>query len=152
MDEPVTDGELRSGTEVSLTRTDRGRRLEISREVKAPASMVWEILTDVSHWPEWGPPVTAVDTSTRTITADTIGRVRVFGLFWVPFQIEQFDRLLWTWSVWGLTPPADGHRVVEIDDQRSRAVLELPLWAPWYLLLCWFALRNIAVVARRRAD
>lgn len=50
----------------------------------------------------------------------------------------------WTWTVRGLTPPADGHRVEALGADRCRVVLELPLWAPWYLPLCWIALRNVA--------
>lgn len=137
------------GTDVTLRRTDRGRRIEIGREVAAPAATIWETLTDVGQWEDWGPPVTGVDCPERTIAAGTTGRVQAVGLLWVPFRIESATDHTWTWSVWGLTPPADGHRVEDLEDGRSRVVLELPLWAPWYLVICWFALANVAAIAEQ---
>lgn len=134
---------------VTLRRTDRGRRIDISREVPAPAAAVWETLTDVGQWADWGPPVTDVDYPDRTITGGTTGRVQAFGLLWVPFRIESTTDFTWTWTVWGLTPPAEGHRVDDLGDERSRVALELPLWAPWYLVVCVLALRNIAKIAER---
>jgi hypothetical protein len=138
-----------AGVNVGMVRTDRGRRIEISREIEAPAATVWTLFTDVRYWPEWGPPVTDVETPETTISGGTTGRVQAFGVLWVPFRIEALEESLWTWSVRGLTPPADGHRVDELGPDRCRAVLELPLWAPWYLPLCWVALRNIAKIARQ---
>lgn len=138
-----------TATECTLVRTDRGQRIEIAREVSAPAGTVWELLTDVTYWEEWGPPVTDVDYPERTIRAGTDGRVQAFGVLWVPFRIETVEGYLWTWTVAGMTPPADGHRVDDLGDGRCRAVLELPLWAPWYLPLCWLALRNIATLAEK---
>jgi len=130
--------------DLSLIHTDRGRRIALARDVDAPAAAVWEVLTDVNRWEDWGPPVTDVDYPDRTITAGTTGRVQAFGFLWVPFRVETCWNYAWTWSVWGLTPPADGHRVEDLGGGRSRVVLELPLWAPWYLLLCRVALRNVA--------
>lgn len=134
--------------DVSLTRSDRGPRIALARTVEAPAVAAWETLAHVSRWTEWGPPVTGVDYPHRTVTAGTAGRLRAFGLLWVSFRIEAVTDRAWTWTVGGLTPPADGHRVEDLGDGRSRVVLELPLWAPWYLPVCWLALRNVARVAR----
>lgn len=131
----------------SLVRTDRGRRIAVSRVVDAPTAAVWEVLTDVSRWPDWGPLVTDVAYPDRTITAGTTGKVQVLGVLWVPFRIDTCWNYAWTWSVWGIRPPADGHRVEDLGGGRSRVVLELPLWAPWYLVVCWLALRNIVRTA-----
>lgn len=137
------------GYDLGVVRSDRGLRIAIERTVSAPAEVVWEVLTDVTRWAEWGPPVTDVDYPGRTIVEGTSGRVQAFGGLWVPFRIESAADRAWTWTVWGRTPPADGHRVVALGDGHARVVLELPLWAPWYLLLCVFALRNIASIAER---
>jgi hypothetical protein len=110
------------------------------------------VLTDVAYWPEWGPPVTDVDTTERTIDSATTGRVQAFGILWVPFSIERVAERCWTWTAWGRTPPADGHCVRALGDGRCRVSLELPLWAPWYLPLCAVALRNVAAVAADLAD
>lgn len=129
--------------------TDRGFRIALGRTVEAPADAVWTVLTTVARWQEWGPPVTGVDYPDSTISAGTRGRLRAFGLAWIPFRIETVDDAAWTWSVWGRTPPADGHRVESLGPRRCRALLELPLWAPWYLPVCLVALRNVAQVAER---
>jgi hypothetical protein len=134
---------------LGLVNTDRGYRIALGRTVPVPARTVWAVFTTVSLWAEWGPPVTGVDYPDPTISEGTGGRVQAFGLFWIPFRIEAVADMAWTWSVWGQTPPADGHRVESLGPTTSRAVLELPLWAPWYLPLCLVALRTVARVARR---
>lgn len=136
-----------AGSAISLVETDRGRRIEISRRVDAPAAVVWNLYTRVEHWGAWGPPVSDVEYPDREISAETDGLVQVFGLFWIPFRIETVDEYRWTWSVWGGTPPADGHRVDDLRADACRVALELPLWAPWYLPVCWLALHNIKRVA-----
>ena len=135
--------------DLGLVRTDRGRRIEIGREIATSAPAAWTVLSGVSHWNAWGPPVTDVEYPDERVSPQTSGRVRVFGRFWVPFRIETVDGMEWTWSVRGLTPPADGHGVEELGEDRSRVFLQLPLWAPWYLLVCVLALRNIGRAARR---
>lgn len=134
--------------------TRRGRRLEVSREIAAPASTVWALLVDVTRWPAWGPAVTDVAYAGRSLSAGTTGRVQVLGLLWLPFAIEGVESWRWTWTVAGRTPPADGHRVDGIADDRCRASFELPLWAAPYLLVCWVALWSLArlAVAEPSAD
>lgn len=146
---PVSSEPWRVSHHLGIVQTDRGRRIEVGRDVPVPAATVWRVFTDVGLWHEWGPPVTDVDYPDRTISADTAGRVQAFGFLWVPFRIEVVEDMLWTWTVRGHAPPADGHRVDDLGEGTCRAVLELPLWAPWYLPLCLAALRNVARVARR---
>lgn len=107
------------------------------------------MFTDTERWSEWGPPVTDVDYPRRTIAPETEGRVQAFGFLWVPFCIESVEDSVWTWKAWGLTPPADGHRVEPAEDNSCYVTLELPLWAPWYLFLCWIALRNVAKLVEK---
>lgn len=138
--------------DLRLVRTDRGPRIEIGRDVPTPAASAWAVLTNVSLWTEWGPSVTAVEYQGETINPQTSGRVRALGLFWVPFRIDTVEGMDWTWTVRGLTPPADGHGVEELGDQESRVYFQLPLWAPWYLLVCIVALRNIASAAQEEDE
>lgn len=140
---------------LGLVQKDRGLRIAIRRDVSATASAVWTLLTVVSNWHAWGPPVTAVEYPTPEINAGRAGRLRAFGFVWIPFRIEHVGDYEWTWTVWGQTPPADGHRVEPRGQDSCRVVLELPLWAPWYLPVCLLALRNVARLAReaeRRSD
>lgn len=137
---------------LSLVRTRRGRRIEFTREVPAPARDAWALLVDTTRWTAWGPAVTDVEYAGRSIAADTSGRVQVLWLLWVPFEIVTVETGRWTWRVWGRTPPADGHRVDAIADDRCRVALELPLWALWYLPLCWLALWNVARLAAANPD
>jgi hypothetical protein len=133
--------------DLGLGRTERGPRIMIGREIPAPAAVVYNIMASVEHWAAWGPPVRAVDYDHETVTAGTTGRVLALGLYWVPFRIDSVTDSAWVWRVWEQTPPADGHRVEEVGDERSRAVLEVPLWAVWYLPLCALALWNIGSLA-----
>jgi hypothetical protein len=135
---------------VATELTPDGKRITVSRVVDAPAAFAWELLANTGHWPDWGPPVTAVDPAETTITAGMDGRVQAFGAFWVPFRVERCADRRWTWSVKGFSPPADGHRVEAVDDDRARIVLECPLWAPWYIPLCAKALANLARLCRDR--
>jgi len=93
--------------------------------------------------------VTDVEYPDERISPETSGRVQVFGLCWIPFRIETVDGMEWTWSVRGGTPPADGHGVEEMGDDRSRVFLQLPLWAPWYLPVSAVALGTLGRIARQ---
>ncbi|AGN02434.1 hypothetical protein L593_12475 [Salinarchaeum sp. Harcht-Bsk1] len=138
--------------DLGLVRTDRGRRIELGREVPVSAAAAWTVLSEVAYWNAWGPPVTDVEYPDERVSPQTSGHVRVFGLFWVPFRIETVDGMEWTWSVRGMTPPADGHGVEDLGDGHSRVFLQLPLWAPWYLLVCAVALRRLGKVARQEGS
>ena len=136
-------------TDVSVSRTPDGRRLEVSRVVDAPADAVWELLTDPSRWPEWGPSVGAVDCEAERIETGTTGRVRVAGV-WIPFEVDGCDDegYRWTWRV--AKVPATGHRVEPLGEHRCRAVFEVPLLAAGYGVVCERALRRIEALATRR--
>ena len=133
-------------TDVSIRRTPDGRRLEVARVVDAPADVVWELFTDPTRWPEWGPSVGAVDCTADRIRVGTTGRVRVAGV-WIPFEIDRCDddRYRWTWRV--AKVPATGHRVDSLGEHRCRAVFEIPLLASGYAVVCERALRRIERLA-----
>lgn len=138
--------------DVSVGRTPDGRRIEVSRVVDAPADVAWDLIANTGNWREWGPPVTGVDPDETDLEAGMTGRVHTLHLAWVPFRIEACEDRRWTWSVFGRSPPADGHRVEPDGPGRSRIVLEVPLWAPWYIPLCYRALSNLARLARNRGS
>jgi hypothetical protein len=132
---------------VGLESTPQGRRIVVSRRVNVPADDVWELFSETSHWPRWGPPVTAVEPADESIEAGMRGRIQALGVLWFPFRIERCANKHWTWSIWGFAPPADGHRVESTGPHSCRVGLELPLYAPWYVPLCLLALSNIASIA-----
>jgi hypothetical protein len=127
----------------SVVRTDRGRRFRLSKTLQCEPEVPWKLLTEVKYWPEWGPLLTNVDYPDPTIKQGTRVRVQLIGFIKVPFDIDRVTDELWTWSLFGGTPPADGHRVEAVDNYRSRVSFELPLWAPFYLPICALGLRKI---------
>lgn len=131
-----------------LAETPDGRRLELSREIDAPAATVWSLFTDTDYWVDWGPTISAVeldDAHSTRIVQGTTGRVRVVGV-WFPFSITTCDDFRWTWSVARL--PATGHRVESLGPNRCRAVFELSPLAAGYAPVCRTALRRLDRLAR----
>ncbi len=148
----------------SLARTPDGYRIEVARRIDAPADACWEVLTDTTLWPEWGPSVRAVECEggERYITRGTRGRVQlaVPGKPWVPFEVTACGDYRWTWRV-GVPAgdamrnaldaaprvPATGHRVEPLDGSACRVVFEIPPLAAGYALVCRRALDRIARLA-----
>jgi hypothetical protein len=128
------------GMATSTAQTPQGRRLVVSREIAADRETVWDVLTDTEQWPEWGPSVTAVDSSQRYIAAGTTGRVRLPGGLWVPFEITECADYRWGWRV--ARVPATGHRV-EVTSDGCRVGFELPLYGAVYAPVCRRALARI---------
>jgi uncharacterized protein YndB with AHSA1/START domain len=130
---------------VGRTRTADGRRITVSRVVDAPADEAWDLLTDTTRWPEWGPSVAAVDCPTRFIEEGTRGRIRVAGVgVWVPFEVDVYvdeDEQRWTWRI--ARVPATGHRVDSLGRQ-CRVTFEVPVLAAGYVPVCRRALDRIA--------
>jgi hypothetical protein len=137
---------------IGLRTTRDGRRIEVTTDVAASRSLAWELLTDTRYWPVWGPPVTGVEPEAAVIEEGMTGRIQPLLTAWFPFRIESCVDYRWTWSVCGLTPPADGHRVDNLGTDRCRIALELPLWAPWYIPLCQRALANLESLCDRHID
>ena len=144
---------------VGVERTPAGRRIVVSRVVDAMADEVWDVLTDTTQWPAWGPSVAAVDCSSRYIGPGTTGRVRLTAVgLWLPFEVDSYvdttDTKRWTWEVAGV--PATGHQVDPLDGQ-CRVRFEVPLVAAGYVPICRRALDRIAALVdddeneRRRA-
>jgi hypothetical protein len=153
---------------LSLSRTPDGRRVEVARDVDAPAETLWDLLRDTTYWPEWGPSVRAVDCETRSIEAGTEGRVQLAtpGHPWARFRVDRCEDYRWTWSVSpplsdamrnvfdpGPTVPATGHRVEPLGENRCRVVFEIPPLAVGYALVCRRALARLDAIAHEeRSD
>ena len=135
---------------VQFERTPAGRRLVVSRVVDAPAERVWTILTDTERWPEWGPSVTAVESTDRRIETGTTGRIRLPGGLWVPFEITVCDGRRWDWRV--VRIPATGHAVEPLDGGRCRVSFDLSPLAVGYVPVCQRALARIERLAEQPSD
>ncbi|WP_276301756.1 SRPBCC family protein [Halorussus lipolyticus] len=122
-------------------RTPDGRRLEVSEEFAASAGLLWNLLTDTTRWPEWGPSVEEVRCPDRRIRAGTTGEVETTFGVGLLFRITTCEDRRWTWKVAGIT--ATGHRVEEVADGGCRVVFEVPLLAAGYSPVCAVALRNL---------
>ena len=133
-------------SDVATERTPEGRRLIVARGVDAPREAAWDLLTDTTRWPDWGPSVRAVECDRRFIQPGTTGRVRLPGGVRLPFEIATCGEYRWTWQV--ARVPATGHRVDPPADgtgtERCRVVFEIPLLAAGYAPVCMRALGRIA--------
>lgn len=119
--------------------------VDVSVTCPVPAVVAWEVSTDLALWPEWGPSVTAVDPPAGSVHAGMTGRVRTpFGV-WLPFTVDDVDPgVRWTWHIGPV--PATGHRVDRVDDDSCRLVIEVPLWAAAYGLVCHVALTRLSAL------
>jgi uncharacterized protein YndB with AHSA1/START domain len=127
---------------IEIVRTPEGRRILVSRRVDASPAAAWDLFTDTTRWPEWGPSITAVECEGRFVEAGTEGYVRTVGGLRVPFRIETCNDRRWTWRVAGIT--ATGHRVESVDaGERCRIGFEIPIWAAPYVSVCLVAVRRM---------
>jgi hypothetical protein len=116
--------------------------MEASVEIQAPASAAWELLTDTSRWPQWGPSVSRVESADRYIGPASTGRVQTIIGVWLPFRVTEFVAgQRWGWEVVGI--PATGHRVESLGPDRCRVVFEVPRLAAPYLAVCRLAAHRI---------
>jgi hypothetical protein len=117
-------------------------RFSVSRYVAAPVGDVWELLTDVGRWPEWGPSVRGAELAAPCLMTGSTGHVRTVLGISLPFQVTEFQAgRSWSWSVAGIR--ATDHIVVP-DGAGCRIRFTVPWWAPAYLPVCAVALRRIA--------
>ncbi len=121
----------------------------VSREVAAPAEVVWDLLTHVAAWPQWGPSVAGASVPNGVIGPGARGTVRTAVGVSVPFEITRWDEgRSWAWSVAGI--PATDHHVVPTADG-CRVTFGVPWWAPGYIVVCAVALARIERLATARA-
>jgi hypothetical protein len=121
---------------------ERRHRIWLHREVAAAAPAVWDLFTDTTMWPAWGPSVRSVATRDRRIHSSSRGTVTTVARLRLPFAVTEWtDGEHWSWRVAGI--PATAHRVEPIGADRCRVGMGVPWWAPFYLPVCWVALRRL---------
>ena len=128
-----------------------------SREVAAPAAVVWMLMTDVRRWAEWGPTVAdaqldaGADLDQTRISQHATGRVRTPIGVWLPFTITHLRADAaggsWSWSVAGV--PATRHEVLDLGGGASRVRFATPWWAPAYVPVVELGLRRLGALAER---
>ena len=117
--------------------------VEVSREFQTSPERLWNLLTDTSVWVDWGPSITAVQSSDRYVRQGSRGRVKTRIGLWVPFDVTYLERgRCWSWRVFGVR--ATGHRIEPLGGGRCRLVFEIPLVAAPYALVCKMAMNRIA--------
>lgn len=117
----------------------------VSREIAAPASTAWDLLTHVAAWPEWGPTVSGGTVPGGVVGPGARGTVRTAVGVSLPFEITRFEQgSVWAWSVAGVA--ATEHHV-RSTPHGCVVRFVVPWWAPGYLAVCALALRRIERLA-----
>jgi hypothetical protein len=120
--------------------------MDVAGELDMTAERAWELLSNTSHWPAWGPSVAAVEPAGVRVEPGLRGWVRTVAGFPLPFEITTVvPGRSWRWRVAGLT--ATGHRVEPLGPGRCRVVFEVPAWAAPYGMVCRVALKRLAGLA-----
>lgn len=119
------------------------------RRIDAPADAVWQILTDLSAWPVWGPTVTGAELSDGgPFRLGSRGKVWTPVGVPLPFEINDFQPgSMWAWKVGGI--PATRHGVDPMGDG-CRVWMSAPAWGPAYVPVLAIALRRIEHLATAR--
>ena len=121
--------------------------IEIGQAVEAPSDEVWNIMTDTSLWPRWGPSIRRVECADRHIRAGSTGRVQLVSGIWIKFVVTGLaEGRYWSWNVLGVR--ATGHRVEPIDQTHCLAIFEVPIFAAPYVIVCKLALHRIRKLVR----
>lgn len=123
------------------------RRLWAHRDVDAPASSVWAVLTDVSQWARWGPSVRHAELDVGVLGPGATGTITTAVGVRLRFEItDVVEGERWTWSVAGI--PATEHTVQRLESECCRVGFSVPWAAAPYLGVCHIALARIDDLAR----
>ncbi|MEE4601113.1 MAG: SRPBCC family protein [Desulfobacteraceae bacterium] len=117
-------------------------RISVGKFYPVSPLIVWDIITDTSQWPRWGPTVKNVQLSERYISTGSKGQVLTSLGVWLPFIIDEYEYgSFWSWKV--ATIKATGHRVQESEKGGSNLWFEIPMIAAPYTIVCQLALGRI---------
>ena len=117
-------------------------QLSVGKMYPTPPLIIWDLITDTTQWPRWGPTVKAVRSSERYIRKTSEGQVLTVVGIWLPFIITDFKHeCFWRWKV--ASVKATGHRLQPTDTGGCLLWFEVPIIAAPYLMICQMALKRI---------
>ena len=112
------------------------------RDIDVSPDIAWELLTNTTHWPAWGPSVRGADIDGGRLCEGATGMVTTSLGLTLPFEITAYDQgVRWAWRVAGV--PATDHTVTPLDPVRCREGFGVPWLAATYLAVCRAALRRL---------
>ncbi len=121
---------------ITTTKLSVGKRYPIAPLVG------WDMITDTTKWPQWGPTVKKVDYPPRYICKGATGKVLTTLNVWLPFHIIDFEPTrFWIWKVASVN--ATGHRIQTVKTGSCDLWFEVPIIAAPYALICQMALTRI---------
>lgn len=123
------------------------KTLWTGRDIAAPASTLWGLLTDPDAWARWGPSVRSVTlVGSGTLELGARGTVTTALGVPLPFEVTAWDPPhRWAWRVGGVA--ATDHVVSEIDAGACNVRFGVPFVAAPYLAVCRFALGRLEALA-----
>ncbi len=117
--------------------------ISVGKTFSASSDILWDLITDTSQWPRWGPTVKAVRTSERYIGEGSEGQVLTPLGIWLPFVVTDYEHeYFWNWKVASVR--ATGHRLQIADAGNATLWFEVPVIAFPYIAICRMALTRIA--------
>ena len=126
--------------------TRRTRTLWACRDIDAPASVLWGLLTDLERWPIWGPTVERAELATDRLGVGATGTVTTVGGLELGFEITAYEPgARWAWRVAGVA--ATDHVVQPTASDRCRVGFGVGWAAAPYLAVCHVALRRLERLA-----
>lgn len=117
--------------------------LSVSRRYAVSPEKAWDLLTDTTQWPRWGPSVRKVVCPDRHIRQGSRGFVQTSIGWTLPFMVTEYEHgHFWKWNVAGT--PATGHRLTSYGENACVIAFEMPFfWLP-YGIVCKWALKRMA--------
>lgn len=116
------------------------------KDIDAPASDVWALLSNPEHWPSWGPSLRSVQMDREQLEHGATGKVTTVVGVQLPFEITHYEEgTRWAWKVAGID--ATDHSVEALGTGQCRAGFGVPWLAAPYQLICQIALQRIKTMA-----
>lgn len=122
------------------------RHIGLTVHIAAPAERVWALISTFRRWPEWGPTVRAVRSTSNAVGVGISGHVQTVAFLWLPFEITHVTPgREWAWKVAGV--PATNHVVHEAPDGTCTLRFTVPVIFVPYLAVLWLGLRSVRRLA-----
>ena len=120
--------------------------INVGKMFLASPDTIWDLITDTTQWPKWGPTVKAVRNSERYIHKGSQGQVLTAVGLWLPFVITEYEHIsFWSWKVASVS--ATGHRLKPTNTGGCHLWFEVPIIAAPYLVVCQIALNRLEGIA-----